>query len=92
MQNRGLRDKMHHGTRSGPAVHSRRERSRMGLPPESDSAALEGCMRTDTMVKWAMGIGALSVRPEEYSGEADEQNEGKRDAADPAASPRPLSR
>jgi hypothetical protein len=61
MQNLGLRDKMHHGTRSGPAVHSRRERSRMGLPPESDGAALEGCMRTDTMVKWAMGIGALSV-------------------------------
>jgi hypothetical protein len=61
MQNRGLRDKMHHGTRSGPAVHSRRDRSRMGLPPESDGAALEGCMRTDTMVKWAMGIGALSV-------------------------------
>jgi len=33
----------------------------MGLPPESDGAALEGCMRTDTMVKWAVGIGALSV-------------------------------
>jgi hypothetical protein len=61
MQNRGLRDKTHHGTRSGLAVHSRRERSRMGLPPESDGAALEGCMRTDTMVKWTMGIGALSV-------------------------------
>jgi hypothetical protein len=33
----------------------------MGLPLESDGAALEGCMRTGTMVKWAMGIGALSV-------------------------------
>jgi hypothetical protein len=61
MQTWGLRDKVHHGTRSGPAVHSRRDRSRMGLPPENDGAALEGCMRTDTMVKWAMGIGALSV-------------------------------
>jgi hypothetical protein len=36
MQNRGLRDKMHHGMRSGPAVHSRREGSRMRLLPESD--------------------------------------------------------
>jgi hypothetical protein len=33
----------------------------MGLPPESDGAVLWGCMQTDTMVKWAMGIGALSV-------------------------------